>query len=372
MPDVAHLVVRGGDAAARSPLISVPLTLLGDLAGRLTEGVTLHDEESGLVVAAQLSSAGTALEWVVPGRLEPGAARRFTLRVGGETRPDLAVAVVQKLDRLRFLVAGVERARYIFLGARRPYWWPVLGPSGASVVRGQGSEDHPHHTGLNVAYGGHGEGGSANIWSDWDQGEYGPGGRMAHRGFRHIAGGAVYAEAVEDLTYLDADGEDFCEEVRRMRVWPGPGGALFIDLECRFTRPRDAGTHPFLLAARLPETMAIGTTGRVISPTGPRQRGDYPAERWVDGSGPVGEGGQAAWNGIAILDHPANHGYPGTLYKYAVMQQLSQCHYPPPERAGGTFTVRQRVYVHDGDAEAAHVEEHWAAYAMVGAAAMEG
>jgi hypothetical protein len=269
------------------------------------------------------------------------------------------VSVVQKLDRLLFLVEGQERARYTFLGTRRPYFWPVLGPTGASVVRGQGSEDHPHHTGLTIAYGGHGEGGSTNIWSDWDEPPYGPGGRMVHRGFRYLAGGPIFAEAVEDLTYVRTDGEPFLDEVRRLRVWAAPGGALWIDFELIAGAPRDVGTHPFLVAIRLADSMGLPATGRMVSSEGPRAPGN-PAGRWVDGSGPVGDG----WNGIAILDHPSNDGYPGALYKYAVAQQITQCHYPPRDLSGGSFVLRQRVYVHDGDAAAGDVEGHWAAYAQ--------
>jgi hypothetical protein len=183
---------------------------------------------------------------------------------------------------------------------------------------------------------------------------------MVHRGFRHVAGGPVFAEAVEDLTYLRVDGEPLLDEVRRLRVWPAPAGGLMIDFLLTIGTPRDEGTHPFLLAIRLPESMDVPATGRVVSAEGPRVARTNPAARWADGSGPVGDG----WNGIAVLDHPDNHGYPGALYKYAVAQQITQCHYPPPEMPGGSFTIRQRVYVHDGDAAQGDVEGHWAAYAQ--------
>ena len=54
-------------------------------------------------------------------------------------------------------------------------------------------EDHPHHTGLYLAYGGHGEGGSANIWSDWDEPPYGPCGKTLHRQFTRLTQGPVYS-----------------------------------------------------------------------------------------------------------------------------------------------------------------------------------
>src|SRR5690606_13434137 len=124
-------------------------------------------------------------------------------------------------------------AAYIVAGTRRPYFWPLLGPAGTSVVRGQGSVDHPHHTGLSINYGGHSEGGSVNIWSDWDEPPYGPGGRMIHRGFARIATGPVYGELVQDLTYVDPDGEPFVTEVRTVRWWWTAPDRRFLDLESR-------------------------------------------------------------------------------------------------------------------------------------------
>ena len=44
-------------------------------------------------------------------------------------------------------------ARYNFLGVWKPYFWPLNGNHG-TVVRGAGGGDHPHHTGLYLAYGG--------------------------------------------------------------------------------------------------------------------------------------------------------------------------------------------------------------------------
>ena len=39
--------------------------------------------------------------------------------------------------------------------------------------------------------------------------------------------------------------------------------------------------------------------------------------------------GTGPWNGIALFDHPENDGFPGTIGKYAVVQQVTQAHYPP-------------------------------------------
>ena len=74
--------------------------------------------------------------------------------------------------------------------------------------------------------------------------------------------------------------------------------------------------------------------------------------------------GEGPWNGIALFDHPQNDGFPGTIGKYAVAQQITQAHYPPASALRGPFSFRHRVYVHAGDASAAGVAARAAEYAQ--------
>src|SRR5699024_8261494 len=156
------------------------------------------------------------------GRLAAGDTRTLTATDEPVTAAHPTTAVV-KLDRVVLKVGGERFADYIVAGGRRPYFWPVVSATGSSVVRGQGSSDHPHHTGLAISYGGHSEDGSTNIWSDWDEPPYGPGGRMVHRGFRRVVTGPVYGEIVQDLTCVNSDGDARSEE-RRVGKERGRGG----------------------------------------------------------------------------------------------------------------------------------------------------
>jgi hypothetical protein len=353
-------------------------------------------------VAGQYDPAREELSFVVPGVLSAGSTRRFVLvederdsAVAAQTAPH-PVALVQKLDRIIFRVGGQPFATYTVLGGRRPYFWPVLGPAGASVVRGQGSSDHPHHTGMGLNYGGHSEGGSTNIWSDWDEPPYGPGGRMLHRGFRRVFAGPVFGEIVQDLTYVDAFGDPIVDEVRTIRCWWASPEARFLDFRFDVLSARDRGPQPFLFMIRLPDSFDVPRTGRVTNaagaavPAAPGEDRNYRAA-WIDASGPTGDPpppppkappetlvdlpgarrpqkgpGQGPWNGIAVLDHPANDSFPGVVGKYAGGRgavQITQAHYPPEQAPRGPFTFVQRVYIHDGEAESAAVAMHAASYA---------
>ncbi|MGI8915483.1 MAG: DUF6807 family protein [Chloroflexota bacterium] len=402
-----EIIVYAGTLDRQTPLLSVDIprqavaAALGKvaMAERAQQTLLMRDAERTTMSVAQYDPVAGRLAFVAPGTLAAGSSRRFTLADMDANRQDQGghpaypVQLTQKLDRLVFQTVDEEWATYNFQGGRRPYFWPLLGPAGASVVRGQGTGEHPHHTGMGLAYGGHSEEGSANIWSDWDEPPYGPGGRMVHRGFRHLHSGPVYGEVAEDLTYVDAYGEPIAEEVRTIRAWWGSPDARFLDFQFDIQSCRDRGPRPFLFMIRLAASMALPKVGRVSNAAGypvPPEKGRERTYRaaWVDGSGPMGDpppppptaapetlvdlpGAKAPverpsdgpWNGIALFDHPANHGFPATVGKYAVVQQITQAHYPPPDAPDGPFTFRQRVYVHAGDGEAARVAQQAVDYA---------
>lgn len=375
--------VRAGSVDRITPLVRVQVSpeRLG-LPRRVdaSVGLTLRDNDTNTAVAGQYEPRSGELAFVLPGELAAGAQQTLVVEPG-EPDPRFATSCDVKLDRVVLGVGDERFADYIVAGTRRPYFWPVVGPAGASVVRGQGSGDHPHHTGMSVNYGGHSEGGSVNIWSDWDEPPYGPGGRMIHRGVRRSVTGPVYGELVHDLSYVDTDGELFATEVRTVRWWWASHERRFLDVESQLLEIRDAGPKPFLFMIRTPDSFGIPEHGRVLSSTGgPITEKTIYRASWVDASGPTGgpppsppEGppedlpdlreraqtyaaaGSGPWNGIALLDHPANDGYPNVVGKYARPQQIVQAHYPPEDAPEGPFTFRQRVLVHAGDTESAGV-----------------
>lgn len=204
----------------------------------------------------------------------------------------------------------------------------------------------------------------------------------------------MFGEVVQDLTYVDAEGDPFALEVRTVRWWWAGAAARFIDIEARILTVTDRGPRPFLFMIRTPTS--FGEARRTTSaPEAERSHqveraglsSVYPA-RWIDASGPTGGPppgrperppeelvdvpgrhrprsgpGTGPVNGIALLDHPGNHGFPNLVGKYATVQQMTQAHYPPPDAADGPFSFRTRILVHDGDAVEAGVEGFAADYA---------
>ena len=269
-------------------------------------------------------------------------------------------SIEQKASHLLIKADDEVFTRYNHLGAWKPYFWPVNGTSG-SVVRGSGGGDHPHHTGLFMSYGGHGEGGSANIWSDWDEPPYGPCGKMLHQRFVRMTEGPIYAEFVEDVIYVKGNGDVFLDERRTARAWYSDNGARFLDLHFEATPPLDIGKRQFMLVARIAPSMKIPDEGHVENSEGDigRKETHHKKALLCDFSGKVGDG----VNGITFFDHPQNPEHPGFWGEIAVPSQMSLLHHPPDELPDGRLHLRFRVYVHDGLTGDAQIGERYQSYA---------
>ena len=320
-----------------------------DADGRLAEGE----------VPAQFEPSSRELAWQT-GDLRTGESAWYAIQATSGRPPHNRYRIEQKPAHLLITADDHLFTRYNFLGAWKPYFWPLNGNHG-TVVRGAGGGDHPHHTGLYLAYGGHGEGGSANIWSDWDEPPYGPCGKMLHQRFVRLTAGPVYAEFVEDLIYVTGNGDEILTETRTARAWYADVKRRFLDITHETTPPLDIGARQFLFVARLNPAMKLPDEGHVENSEGQvgRTAVHHQRARWCDLGGEVGDG----VNGIALFDHPENAEHPGLFGEIAVPQQMSILHHPPDELPADRFRLEFRVHVHEGITPEAAVESHYQCYA---------
>ena len=314
----------------------------------------ITDEE----ILCQFEPTTRELAWLT-GELPQGTTAHYAVRHTNEPQSEVRYRIEQKPAHLLISADGALFTRYNFLGVWKPYFWPLNGNHG-SVVRGAGGGDHPHHTGLYLAYGGHGEGGSANIWSDWDEPPYGPCGKMLHQRFVRMSEGAVYAEFVEDLIHVNGDGDVIMTETRTARVWYGDDTRRFLEVTHETTTPLDIGARQFLFTARLNPSMDVPGKGHVENSEGQigRTQVHHQRARWCDLCGTVGNG----INGMAFFDHPQNAEHPGFFGEIAVPEQMSILHHPPDELENDCFRLRFGVYVHEGVTQEADVESHYQCY----------
>jgi len=339
-----------------------PRLWFGDWQEGKSRLVTSQIDERGEVlsdVPCQFEPSTRQLSWLT-GNLQAGESARYQIcLINAQEETHRRYQIEQKPAHLLITVDDELFARYNYLGVWKPYFWPVSGPSG-NVVRGAGGGDHPHHTGLYLSYGGHGECGSANIWSDWDEPPYGPCGKMLHQRFVRLTEGPVYAELVEELIHVKGNGDIILDEKRTARVWYADNGARFLDLSFETTPPLDIGTRQFMLVARIAPSMNIPKKGHVENSEGDvgRKKIHHKHARWCDFSGDVGDG----VNGISFFDHPQNPEYPGFWGEIAVDSQMTLLHHPPDELSDNRFRLNFRVYVHEGSTADAQIETRHQSY----------
>ncbi|MGB8168267.1 MAG: PmoA family protein [Chthoniobacteraceae bacterium] len=302
------------------------------------------------------------------------------------------VKVTEQSDLVRVEIDGQLFTEYHFTGARRPYLYPVIGPTGAGMTRNwplkegvPGEEtDHPHHKGL---WFGHRSVNGVGFWEDSGK----PGtklGQMVHDGFLEVKGGKDEGVIrAKNKWVLDDGGEVLATDERTMRFHPVKDGRLLDfeitikagDKEVVFGDDKD-GT----MAIRVAETMRVEKgkakgektaakgEGHIVTSEGKKDGDAWGTKAaWCDYYGPV----EGKTVGVAMFDNPANPRFPTwwhvRTYGLFAANPFGQAQFEKlADKEAGAFkiapgqsaTFRYRFYFHEGDAEQAKVAEHYRDY----------
>ena len=319
------------------------------------------------------------LTWLAP--TSAGAPRRIALEIAergnGRPPPFPAVQVLPDAnDRVWVHFENRNLLGYCYSGQyRKPFFYPVTGPSGRSVTRLGHPRDfsggHDHHRSLwiehenvnDVSF----ETEHLHFFAGTDSPLVGIG-RIAHRRFLRQEDGPVYARLEMALDWISHTGEALLSETRRVRVCPLAGREQLIDFDLTF-RPQveqvTFGQSTFgILAARVAHPLeAMRGGGRILNARGQLNEPEVhrqPAD-WCDYSGPISP---VETNGLAIFGHPDNIHHPPLWH---VRDDGWMCAAPFARQAvtvrgDETLNFRFRVYVHDGD-DAARIAARYAEFA---------
>ncbi len=389
--DVA--AAAGGAAPTEEALLSAEV----DLARLGLEPAQIEKGQAGFWVQERLADGQTVrvpaqadlpaeaqgqvrLTWRAPGPAR--APRRVNLdmveRGSGGTIPFPAVQVLPDAsDRVWVSHDNRNLLGYCYSGQyRKPFFYPVSGPSGRSVTRLGHPRDfgggHDHHRSLwiehenvnDVCF----ETEHLHFFAGTDSPLVGIG-RIVHDRFLRQEDGPVYARLEMAVAWVSHEGEVLLNEIRRVRVCPLAGGEQLIDFDLTFVPQVEQvtfGQSTFgILAARVAHSLESGRGGgRILNARGALNEEEVHRQRaeWCDYSGPVNPN---ETNGIAILGHPENLHYPHTFH---VRDDGWMCAAPFGRHAktihsGETLRFRFRVYVHDGD-EATRIAARHAEFAQ--------
>jgi hypothetical protein len=383
---LALAAMAGADAAPRSytvtvtagaaPCAEVPVSVV--LPAPADGGATPIARAGGVDVPCQAEpdDAGLRVTFIVA-ELAPGESRDYTLRFGGEApaAPEGVVLTKEGNGDLRVDIGGKLFTRYVVDGGPKPYFYPVIGPTGTPVTRSfpmeevEGeSRDHNHHRSFWVT---HDNVNGVNFWAE------GEGcGRTVHRRFEVLESGPVYGRMVADVDWLAADGTKICEDRREIRIYNVPDGRLLdFDIAIRASEgPLTFGdTKEGFFGFRVADSMTVSAgQGHIVNGAGDTDVAAWgkPAP-WCDYSGPVA--GETV--GIAIFDNAQNKGFPTHWhvrdYGLFCANIFGLSYFEPDSGKDGTLEVaagdvlrfRYRVMMHRGDAAAADVADAYADYA---------
>ena len=256
---------------------------------------------------------------------------------------------------------GVEVARYYFNPSlKRPFIFPVIGPSGRSLTRighPHDPEGHSHHTSVWIS---HYDVNGVNFWND-----RGGTGRIIHQRIDRFVDGQEAASALTVNAWTSNSGTVILMERRRITVQALANNELMLTIDMLF-EPQGGdvtfGKTPFgLIGVRMAKTIGVYDGGGTIRNS--EGAVDEPGvfwkrARWVDYSGPITA---TAREGITLMDHPANPNHPTFFHvrRDGWMGSSLTLDAPRTVTRGKPLRLRYGLYVHNGIPALKAIEERW-------------
>jgi len=236
-------------------------------------------------------------------------------RSGTGQKVTSGVKITKQEKTLRVDINGKLFTEYCFKDVPRPYFYPVIGPTGEPIIRHwpmkegkDEAQDHVHHRSLWFT---HGEINGHDFW-----GEGGKSGKIVHDKFLKVTYGRDMGVIQANNKYVARDGQVICTDTRTHRFYPPvaePDGQI-MDFEITIHASQGkvvmGDTKEGSMAIRLAPTMRLkGKVGKghILNSEGQRDGQTWGKRAaWCDYYGPV----EDQIVGVAIFDHPQNPKHP--------------------------------------------------------------
>jgi sugar phosphate isomerase/epimerase len=298
------------------------------------------------------------------------------IAVAQEARPATGgVKITQHDDRVTVEINGKPFTEYRFREPQRPYFYPVIGPTGVPVIRhwpmGDGpneAHDHPHHKSLWYT---HGAVNGVDFWADGK-------GKIVHDKFVEVSSGPRVGVIKSQNKWVAPGGKVICTDTRTHRFHNTPDGQMMdfeVTIHASNGQVTMGDTKEGSMGMRLAPTMRLkGEVGKghIINSEGQTDGATWGKRaKWCDYYGPVD--GEIV--GVAIFDHPSNPRHPTWWHVrdyglYAAnpfgihdfeRKPAGTGDFVIP--AGQSATFKYRFYLHRGDEKQGKVAEHYRDYA---------
>jgi hypothetical protein len=281
---------------------------------------------------------------------------------------------------LEVLAGGKPWTVYLTDNGSKPTYFPVIGPTGATITRAYPmkdvageTRDHPHQRSLWFS---HGNVNGFDFWaSDPINKPSAKFGSIKETGRPTVVSGAAVGVVRTTDDWLGPDGKKVCEDERVVRFYDTTNGRVFdFDITIKATAgPVTFGdTKEGMFGIRVASSMDVKNKkgGKITNAEGISDDEAWgKASPWVDYVGPV----EGKTVGIAILNHPDSFRYPTTwhvrTYGLFAANPFGWHDFGRKDKgdhtipAGGSIRFRYRVILHEGDTASAQLPDAFRGYA---------
>jgi hypothetical protein len=204
--------------------------------------------------------------------------------------------------------------------------------------------------------------------------ENGGEGRTVHQSFSDVFSGPVFGGFRESLQWITPDGRALVDDQRSFTLYRIKGTERVFDIEATFRAHDEPVTFgstnenalPLIRVADVIDEWDGGTITLSDGTSGGKEAFGKRAE-WADCTGPLARRNGEPWHwGIAMLDHPSNRNHPNAWFarSYGPLgTNLPFFDGALTLQPGESWTIRNRIVIHEGDPWQAGVPERFKQYA---------
>ncbi|WP_152050521.1 DUF6807 domain-containing protein [Tautonia marina] len=333
----------------------------------------------GASIEAQVVRDGEslALAMVIPAL---GARETAHYTLEPSTDATEGVSITSEGRDLRVEIDGDLFTIYRAEDGPKPYFFPVIGPTGAPMTRAYPMEDvegedrdHPHQRSFWFT---HGNVDGVDFWASDPLNRPNPKfGRITESDRLGIIDGPVVGVIETANAWNSPEGQVLCTDHRVWRTYD-LDGVRVIDFDVTISAGKSSvtfeDTKEGTFGLRLASSMNVNkkTGGRIVNAEGIVDTEAWgKASPWVDYTGPIGN----ETLGVAILNHPSSFRYPTTWHvrDYGLFAANPFGYKDFNYADSGTHTIapgesielRYRVILHEGDTDQAKIAREFEAYA---------